>query len=153
MVYKLVILSDIHHDLARVRAILPILNEADYVIFCGDGLEDIMYFRNALRSPLVCVRGNNDVGAKMADMVSVLLGDTRALVTHGHKQLIAGGMGGLVTAAKFKECQMVFFGHTHKYYNIVADGVHLVCPGALCEGSYAVMVGDGITFKCKQEFV
>ncbi|MDE7463690.1 MAG: YfcE family phosphodiesterase [Clostridiales bacterium] len=153
MVYKLIVISDIHHDMARLKAMLPMFNAADYVIFCGDGINDIMSMRRSILAPLVCVRGNNDVGANFADMVSVLLGDTRAIVTHGHRQLINNDITGLVTAAKLKGCQMVFYGHTHQFYNRMVDGVHLICPGALCDGSYAVVVGDGITFKCKQEFI
>lgn len=153
MVYKLVVISDIHHDLARLHAIMPIMNASDYVIFCGDGIDDIMRLRGSILAPLVCVRGNNDHGSNIAEMVSVLLGDTRALVTHGHKQLLGQSVSGLVSAAKYKECQMVFFGHTHRFYNMIVDGVHLICPGALCDGSYAVVVGDGTTFKCIQEFV
>lgn len=153
MVYKLVVIANIRHDLARLSAILPVMNAADYVIFCGDGIDDVMRLRHEIHVPLVCVRGNNDMGANFADMVSVLLGDTRAIVTHGHKQMKQNDNSGLVIAAKLKGCQMVFFGHPHNFYNMKVDDIHMICPGSLCEGSYAMVVGDGITFKCKQEFV
>ena len=150
MVYKLVILSDIHHDLARVRAILPILNEADYVIFCGDGIEDIMYFRNALRSPLVCVRGNNDFGTNITETAVSTFGNTRALVTHGHKFDVRNGLKALYFTAMTDKCRMVFFGHTHTFTDKIVQGVHFINPGALCMGSYSLGAGDGTNIAVKQ---
>ncbi len=153
MMYKLVVLANIRHDMTRLQAILPIMNAADYVLFCGDGIDDIMRMRNYIRVPLICVRGNNDLTSEFSDMVSLLLGDTRAIVTHGHKQMKQNDNTGLVVSAKIKGCQMVFFGHPHEYFNMMVDDVHMICPGSLYKGSYAVVVGDGITFKCKQQFV
>ncbi len=153
MLYKLVVISDIHHAIDKLQAIIPVINASDYMIFCGDGLRDLMQVSGSILAPMVCVRGNNDVGARNEDMISILLGDTRAIITHGHKQNVRKDFSGVIAAARLKGCNLAFFGHTHRYFNGIVDGVHLICPGALCEGSYAAVVGDGVNFKCKHEYV
>jgi len=152
-IYKLVILSDIHHDVIRLQKLLPLINASDYTVFCGDGFNDLLALRPQITAQLVCVRGNTDHGVNIAEMASFTLGSTRALVTHGYKENAKQGISGIVNAAKFKNCSLAFFGHTHKFYDNIIDGVHLVNPGALQSGSYAVMLGDGEQFSCTQKTI
>ena len=150
--YKIAVISDTHHDLIRLEKILPIINSADYLVFCGDGLADIMMARGRITVPIVCVKGNNDVGLNVpvSDLASVAFGQTKALVTHGHKIDVRKGIGNLLGMAIMKECRLVFFGHTHTYMDFVNSGVHFINPGALCMGSYALVVGDGVNFVSRQ---
>lgn len=149
--YKLVVISDVHHDFARLERLLPIINSADYLVFCGDGLSDIMRIRGLITVPMVCVKGNNDIGlnVKVTDLAGVSFGAAKALVTHGHLQGVRQGAGGLLRLALAKDCSLVFFGHTHTYYDYTEKGVHLINPGALCNGSYALVAGDGVNFVSK----
>ncbi len=154
MVSKLVVLSDVHHDIDKVRKIMPIINSADCLVFCGDGLNEMMSIRGEITVPMACAKGNNDWHTPIVEMSSITLGETRALIVHGHKQDVRRGVGGLVAAAKMKNCQLVFFGHTHLPYDAVYDGIHLINPGAISgAGSYALVVGDGKNFTCKHEIV
>ena len=153
-VYKIVALSDIHHDIAKVHRIMPIINASDYLVFCGDGLNDLMSIRGEITVPIVCVKGNNDWNTSVAEMSCITLGETRVLITHGHRQDVRRGLGGLIAAAKLKNCRLVFFGHTHTPYDLIYDGIHLINPGAISgHGSYALVMGDGINFTCKHETV
>lgn len=154
MIYKLVVISDVHHDTDRLATILPIINQSNYLIFCGDGMDSVMRMRGSILVPMVCVRGNNDrYSTSVAEMASIVLGNTRVMVTHGHKHGVRQGLDGIVSAARFKGCSLAFYGHTHRFFDGSANGIHLICPGALCEGSYAAVVGDGVNFTCKQQFV
>ncbi len=153
MRYRLVIVSDIHRRTENLTEILPVINSSDYMVFCGDGMKDVMEVQDRILVPTVCVRGNNDYFSDIVDTAELVLGDTRAFVTHGHRYGARMGVSGLVSAAKVNNCRLVFFGHTHVFCDRVADGVHLINPGALCDGSYAVVTGDGIEFTCKQQFV
>lgn len=150
MIYKLVVISDLHHGADNLVRIIPIINSSDYLIFCGDGLNDLLLFRDEILVPIVCVKGNTDQNTSMAEMASIVLGESRVFVTHGHRQNVRQGLGGLLNAAKLKCCQIVFFGHTHAYCDYIYDGVHFVNPGALCEGSYAMVVGDGRNITSKR---
>ena len=150
LLYKMVVISDIHYGSDNLVRIIPIINESNYLIFCGDGLRQLMLFRDEIRVPIVCVKGNNDYNTKIAEHASIVLGQTRAFVTHGHKQNVRKGVGLLIDAARMKNCNLVFFGHTHVYYDYTAGGIHFINPGALCEGSYAMVIGDGVNFTSKQ---
>ena len=76
--YKLVVISDIHHDLHRLERLVPVINAADYLIFCGDGVDDIMRERGRFTVPILCVRGNNDIGSNITELVTTVFGNTRA---------------------------------------------------------------------------
>ena len=155
ILYKLVVISDSHHDIARLEQLLPIINSADYLVYCGDGVMDVMWLRGRITVPIVCVKGNNDIGLNMqiTDLASVAFGKTKALVTHGHKFGVRQGIGNVLGMAIMKDCKLVFFGHTHRYMDFVQGGVHFINPGALCNGSYALVAGDGKQFVSKQCFI
>ncbi len=153
LMYKLVVISDIHHDFARLERLLPVINSADYLVFCGDGVNDVLRIRGLITVPIVCVRGNNDFSSDIAEIAGLKFGDTRALVTHGHKFNVRHGVAQLVNMAEMKNCKLVFYGHTHMYCDVVERGVHLINPGALCNGSYALVAGDGVGFISKQGVV
>ncbi len=153
MSYKLAIISDIHHAGEYLLGLLPIINSSDYLIFCGDGLDELMAVRGSINVPMVCVRGNNDRNTQIVEMASFVIGGTRALVTHGDKQGVRQGLSGLYAAAKLKNCPLVFFGHTHTYCDYVHGGIHFINPGALCNGDYALAFGDGKKFTCRHEVI
>lgn len=150
--YKLVVISDSHHDIARLERLIPIINSADYLVFCGDGIMDIMYIRGSITVPIVCVKGNNDINANVniTELASVAFGNTRAIVTHGHKYGVQMGLRNLYGAATMHGARLVFFGHTHTYCDRIEGGVHFINPGALCNGSYALVAGDGESFVAKR---
>lgn len=152
ILYKLVVISDTHHDMARLEKLLPVINSANYLIFCGDGVMDIMRIRGRITVPIVCVKGNNDIGLNVhiTDLASVAFGRTKALVTHGHKFGVRQSMSNVLGLAIMKDCKLVFFGHTHKYMDFMQGGVHFINPGALCNGSYAIVAGDGKQFVSRQ---
>lgn len=155
ILYKLVVISDSHHDMARLEQLLPVINSADYLVYCGDGVMDVMWLRGRITVPIVCVKGNNDIGlnVQITDLASVAFGKTKALVTHGHKFGVRQGISNVLGMAIMKDCKLVFFGHTHKYMDFIQGGVHFINPGALCNGSYALVAGDGKQFVSKQCFI
>ncbi|MCH5351485.1 MAG: YfcE family phosphodiesterase [Clostridiales bacterium] len=150
MNYKIIVISDIHYGSDNLVRIIPLINEANYLIFCGDGLRELMLFRDEIKVPMVCVKGNGDYNTNIAENASIVLGQSRAFVTHGHRQSVRKNISLLLDAARLKECQLVFFGHTHVYYDYIVKGIHFINPGALCEGSYALVTGDGQNFVSQQ---
>lgn len=154
--YKLVVISDIHHHVERLQRIVPVINSADYLVFCGDGLTDLMYLRGSILVPIVCVKGNTDPEMNITEMSSVSLGNMRVLVTHGHKLGVRQSVAGLVTIAKQKNCGAVFFGHTHRFFDRIINGVRIINPGAIAGttyGTYALVASDGVSISCKECFV
>lgn len=151
--YKLVAVSDTHHDTARLERLLPVINSATYMIFCGDGINDIMRIRGRITVPIVCVRGNNDFGSDITELATMRFGDTRVLITHGHRLGVRHGLDMLMSEAIAKRCELVFFGHTHAFFDREVNGIHFINPGALCCGSYAIVVGDGVDFTCSRQTI
>lgn len=153
LLYKLVVISDTHGDVARLERLLPVINSADYLIFCGDGIRDVMRIRGLITVPIVCVKGNCDIGTDITELATTKLGDTRTLITHGHRFGVKQSLNLLFGEAIQKHCNLVFFGHTHTFCDRTGNGVRLINPGALCNGSYALVAGDGINFACTQGFI
>lgn len=153
MAHKLVVISDVHYDAERLIALLSVINSADRLVFCGDGLGTLTRASGSILVPLVCVRGNNDFNTCVDESATFTVGDVRAIVVHGHRQNARRGVDGVLAAAKSKDCKLAFYGHTHAFYDSAADGVRIINPGALCSGSYAVVTVDGTNIICEQKFV
>lgn len=145
---RLIVVSDVHHDVERLTALLPVINTADYFVFCGDGINDVMNVRGSIVPPLVCVKGNNDFNTHILERACVTIGDKRVLVVHGHKHDARRGVFSLVSAAKANDCELVLFGHTHERCDGETCGVRLINPGALCNGSYADILINGNDVTC-----
>ncbi len=135
---KIALVSDIHYSRREFERILPLVNMCDYFVFCGDGLSCVNALRYDLRTPAVCVKGNCDFEYGV-ETSSVFLGGIKAIVTHGHRYGAKQGTDGLVALAHGQGSNLVFFGHTHAFCDKTADGVRLINPGALTDGSYAIV--------------
>lgn len=153
--YNIVVASDSHGDNERLERLLPIINAVDFFVFCGDGVSDVMRISGRITVPTVCVKGNNDfwVQDRITDLATTAFGSARALVVHGHRHGVRQGLALLLEQAILKDYKLVFFGHTHKYTDVTQRGVHFINPGALCQGSYAFVTGDGINFESEQCFI
>lgn len=152
--YKLVIISDTNHDISRLERLLPVINQANYLVFCGDYIADLMRLRNKIAIPIICVKGNKDIEqTQIADVTTVMLGKTKVLIAHGHTFGVSQDMKMLFNAAKQNGCRLVFFGHTRKYIDYTYGGIHFVNPGGLCNGSYALVAGDGVRFASKNYII
>lgn len=152
--YKLVVISDTNHDIARLERLLSVINQANYLIFCGDYVADLMRLRDKISVPLICVKGNKDIEqTQMADVTTATLGTTKALIAHGHTFCVSQDVRMLHNAAKQNGCGLVFFGHTRKYMDFMYGGIHFINPGGLCNGSYALVAGDGVRFASKNYII
>lgn len=151
--YTIVALSDVHFDLERLERLLPVMNSADCVVFCGDGMSNFERISGRITVSTVCARGNNDFFSRVGDSSTFSIGNTRVFVTHGHRFGVRSGVELLAEAAAGEGCALAFFGHTHIFYDRTIYGVHIINPGAVCNGSYAVVTGNADGFICRQCFV
>jgi putative phosphoesterase len=53
------------------------------------------------------------------------------------------GRVGIVAKARSMGADIVLFGHTHMWMNETRDGVHLINPGSIGNGSYAILTLQG----------
>ncbi|MBD5132189.1 MAG: YfcE family phosphodiesterase [Clostridiales bacterium] len=153
LLYKMVVVSDTHHNIDNITKIIPVINSADYFVYCGDGVADIMMLRGSILVPIVMVKGNTDVESHLSDTATVTLGGTKALISHGDRYEVKKDLKKLFVAASLAHCKLVFFGHTHQYIDRKVQGIHFINPGSLYNGSYALVASNGAEFISKQHFV
>lgn len=136
---KVLLMSDSHGKTDLVKKIMGIHSDADVMIHCGD-LEDANYDLKNLK----IVKGNNDVFYDYPDKLILELEGHRVLIIHSHQFYFHDYAlpENLAKHAIKEDCDILFFGHTHKAYFRECNGVTLVNPGAL---SYA-RDGKGISY-------
>lgn len=115
------------------------------VIFLGDCVRDIDKVRSAMPFyEYKIVEGNNDFHTSYPTEEIFRIAGTNILLCHGHNQRVKYGNTYISYYCKEKNCDMAFFGHTHKplceYYN----GVLLFNPGSIGGHSYKGMKTYGI---------
>ncbi len=150
---ELMILSDSHRDLSRMRRLLEI-SCPSAVFHLGDYDSDADTLAAEFpHIPFYRVCGNCDSLCPTAptELVTELAG-VRIFATHGHKYNVKNGMMSLVMAARQAEAQLVLFGHTHQAMYQESNGVHYLNPGS-CKGygaSYGLAyVHEGQVVRCE----
>lgn len=125
---KLVILSDSHGQKEPLRYIREKHGDADLVIHCGDICLPKEYSEGWIQ-----VAGNCDDPSRypLADLIE--LEGHRILITHGHA-FFSGRHVNHDALARFalrNECDILCFGHSHMYCDVIHNGVRLLNPGSI----------------------
>ncbi|MBI5155443.1 metallophosphoesterase family protein [Candidatus Poribacteria bacterium] len=123
------LISDTHGSLHP--SVFTIFAGVEAIFHAGDVVGEHLLDELETIAPAFAVHGNCDVASPRLPAHQIL--DTpfgRAVLTHSH--LIAGGMGHPKLLARHFAAQnprLVVFGHTHKPYQALHDGVWVVNPG------------------------
>jgi len=132
---------------------LAVLKERpNLVIHLGDGAFDLRRLKGEFPEiPTLGVRGNCDIGIDEDSIRTVTLEGVRILMTHGHIYGVKQGYATAIEAARDAGADLLLFGHTHRAEYMVVKGLHLLNPGSIMSGNYAVAeLKDGKLF-CKLE--
>ncbi len=121
-----------------------VIDEADYVFFCGDGVFNASRTLQSAIDKLYAVRGNCDNSVYPEELV-VDVEKVRFLIVHGHR---FHDKLDLVYRAKEVGADCVVFGHTHSYFDETCDGVRLINDGSFSHSvtgdvGYVYIVVDG----------
>ena len=123
---KVILASDNHGNLANLKKLLALENDAAYYLHCGDSCMDEDEIR-----PFISVSGNVDYFNFPMQRTIAIEGHS-ILMLHGHKYISAySSFDPLVKLAKENNSQFVFFGHIHRFVDETIDGVRLINPGSL----------------------
>ncbi len=140
---KTLIISDSHGSTGLLKDLFERMDREgrpDALIFCGDGLQDILPHKD--RFPLFFpVRGNCDFGAYPAipgERTQRLQG-VDIFIAHGNRYHVKRGTDTLCCRAQEAEARVCCFGHTHRQMGEWLHGVLMVNPGALSLGEYALL--------------
>ena len=143
---KVLIVSDTHGRDENLETAVYREDPFDYLIHCGD-VEGREIFTEALVDcPCCIVAGNNDFFTDLPREEEITLAGKKILVTHGHYYGVSMGHAGILDEAMSRDCQAVFYGHTHRPVAQTESGILVVNPGSLTyprqqgrRPSYAVM--------------
>ncbi len=113
------------------RVVEEVFLDADLVVHAGD-IQVEAVLEAFSRKNLVAVRGNNDAALEELPERTVLKAAGRRIgVIHGRGWPL--GLPGRVQPL-FEDVDCIVFGHSHRPFNRVRDGVLLFNPGAFCGG-------------------
>ena len=129
---KVLVVSDTHRRHENfIKVIDELEKDIDYVIHCGDveGEED--YLESLLKCPITFVQGNNDFFTFNPPYRVINYQYVNVFVTHGHRGGVAYDPFTLVDMARDDDCQIAVFGHTHRPYYEVKNGIHILNPGSI----------------------
>lgn len=126
--------SDIHGDRYHFDKMVKSLPSADGIICAGDiscGPDEIR--KQAGKIPVYLVQGNCDRwrAPDLPETISFRAQGHRIMVTHGHLFAVPS-TGTLKKEAKRRGCDIVIFGHIHRYFRKEEDGILYLNPGAVC---------------------
>jgi putative phosphoesterase len=147
---KLLVLSDSHGNPDLVSAIVRTELPFDTLIFCGDGLADLVRAELPKEFGVCAVRGNVDrINGLDGDDVAVEeIESVRIFVTHGDQSGVRDTTVSIRNEAAKEDCVLIIFGHTHIPYLNAAGNPVVLNPGAVKDGSYATVVVKGSAVKC-----
>ena len=145
---KVLLLSDEHNDRLNLNKILAQENDADVIIFLGDGLEDVKDALLMSQKPFHYVAGNCDVDA-VAPLTKVIeIEKTKILITHGHIYDAKLTSKFIANAAIENGCSYAFVGHTHIQDDEIIKEIRVINPGAVSYfGNYAIVTIDSDDLK------
>lgn len=128
---KVLIVSDTHGRDENLEQV--VMNEAPFDMFvhCGDVEGREIFIEALVECPCCIVSGNNDFFSDLPREEEIEIDGNKVLVTHGHYYGVSMDISGVAEEAASRDCQAVFFGHTHKPVVEKIDGVLAINPGSL----------------------
>ena len=130
---KILVVSDNHRKLDNIYQPLEENPDISYFIHLGDseGSEDAIRTHLPKGCESYFVQGNNDFFAYLPKEIEMRLGKERLFLTHGHLYGVGFDLQGLADEARARNCSMALFGHTHRPFSRMVNGVLCINPGSI----------------------
>lgn len=130
---KILVVSDTHRKDDNLKRVLSEECPLDMLIHLGDA-EGSEHFIPDWVNPecrMEMVLGNNDFFSGLDREREIGIAGHKAFITHGHYYGVSMGPEGLVDEAKSRGCDIAMYGHTHRPFLDMIDGVTVLNPGSL----------------------
>ena len=130
---KILVVSDTHRKDDNLKRVLSEDWPLDMLIHLGDA-EGSEHFIPDWVNPecrMEMVLGNNDFFSRLDREREIDIAGHKAFITHGHYYGVSMGPEGLADEAKSRGCDIAMYGHTHRPFLDVIDGVTVLNPGSL----------------------
>ena len=128
---KAIVVSDTHGNNTNFHKVMKLHPDAMCVIHCGDvegGEEDI---RSSVSCPVYMVAGNNDYFNDLPREIEDYVFGRRIFVTHGHNYRVSVSPEMIRQEGVDRDCDVVFYGHTHRPAVGYGEAITTVNPGSL----------------------
>ena len=122
----IILAGDNHRRSGPMRELRTMYPEAVHFLHIGDSEQRIQELEG-----WICVAGNNDFDPNLPLEQIIEAGDHRILLVHGDRLIYRGGYTALAAAGAEHGCDIVCFGHTHRYADKTVQGIRLLNPGSL----------------------
>lgn len=130
---KILVVSDTHRKDDNLKRVLSEECPLDMLIHLGDA-EGSEHFIPDWVNPecrMEMVLGNNDFFSRLDREREIDIAGHKAFITHGHYYGVSMGPEGLADEAKSRGCDIAMYGHTHRPFLDVIDGITVLNPGSL----------------------
>ncbi len=115
----------------------------DYIIHCGDiNTNDYYYLSNYTN---LIVKGNCDFHDEVIERI-ITIKSKKIWITHSHLYHTKSSYEWLIDAARNKQVDIVFFGHTHERAYFEASNITFINPGAYNDGAFVEITDNEILF-------
>ena len=158
---KILIVSATHGRHSAFDKALKEAGKIDALVHLGDteGGED--YIEAVCGCPAYVLAGNNDFFSDNLREMEVVFGTKKAFMTHGHYYYVSLGPERIIEEGKMRNADIVMFGHTHKPFLEMIDGMIVLNPGSLSyprqegrKGSYIMMeIEPDCDVKCEIKYL
>lgn len=139
---RVIVFSDTHGNQAAADKIIQENNSCEHFIFLGDGIHEIDILKSKYpEKSIFCVAGNCDKTTAPTSAVIELF-NTRIYMTHGHLYDATETIDKIVENAKKEKAMIALFGHTHKRFSEMINGIYVLNPGS------ASIPKDGLPTSC-----
>ena len=146
---KILIFSDSHSSMQFMRRCVEKI-KPDAMIHLGDHYDDGEILAELFpHIPMHQVAGNCDkyrTPPHAREMLCYPIGGVMAYMTHGHREHVKMGIGGLLAEARKYDAKIALYGHTHRMdCHQEADGLWVFNPGSAgySGGSAGILKTDG----------
>lgn len=132
------IISDIHDNLVNLEKCLTWCKENNYqeIICCGDitNSETLEFLSNKFNGPIHLVKGNVEIysESEARQYKNIKYYGKIGRMKAGNKKIGICHEPSLIDKIiKEEPCDIIFYGHTHKPWELKKGGIRLINPGTL----------------------
>ncbi len=128
---RALVFADTHGSISACINAVKLLSPVDLVLHLGDYVPDARKLKHAFpETRFEYVAGNNDYGFSVPEEKVVDFAGRRIFITHGHREGVKTSLKALAAKVKKNKADMGLFGHTHRQFCDMVDGVWLMNPGS-----------------------
>lgn len=128
---KALVVSDTHGNNTNFHKVVKLHPEAEFIIHCGDVEDGDLDILSCVKCPVYMVAGNNDYFNALPRELEERLFGHKVFITHGHNYRVSVSPEMIRDEALARDCDIVFYGHTHRPEVSYGAGCISVNPGSL----------------------